>query len=796
MLDLGAPTRCFSVTLNPSVMKTASRFLSLASICLFAASASAQLAEEFHTWTNTSGKTVEATLISVDAVAKTLKIKTKDGREFDVPIANLSPADFEYAKGRYAAMQAAPAAAPAVAMPATPAGTPPATPPAAAPKGGAKTAAVVKKPAPPRPAITVVPAAKFKAPSANDYLSGVAKVRPRLIHNAAGWAALKGQVAVDPVLAKIMEAMKASGEDLLKDPELTRINGETGGEGPKAVYRMGLLGALHFGDGDLKWQERGARELIALTDKVTFRDWHPDLMDNLTDLVVATALGYDWFRAGLNAEQAAVIRTYLAEKGIGALIAHLEGEEIPESAKGTSGGQTGTKSKVAPPKAQGKPQAKPDVGKLLPDSKQMAAASALLLSAVCLVDEDPSIAKKAADAAAKIFGKGIVRFAPAGVWPEGLQAGETVMDYVAMLSESLKAASGRDLNISLLEGIPQFNTARMHMMGPSGQTFNFGDATSAASSRPWVATWLSGIAGNPGLRAVAATGKQPVTSAYFGQVGNFIYYNPHAAGDGTADSLDYAQTGGFVATSRSGWEKTDYFVAVKGGENEDTTAQLDIGSFVMEAGGQRWGIELGAEMDKAPGFEVKPGADRTKRFALYLENTLGQNTLVIDGNQQDFDAKAAVLLGASTPERGLAVVDMTKAYSKPAKDVHRGIMVVRGEKPYIVVQDDLNMKNTGSIVWSMHTMAEITPSGTSAKLTLGGKTLVATIVSPASATFSADVPPEPASEQSRDLVKANIHVLKATIEGAKGPQSLCITFAMDEAPTHTPTPVATWVQKK
>jgi hypothetical protein len=497
----------------------------------------------------------------------------------------------------------------------------------------------------------------------------------------------------------------------------------------------------------------------------------------------------------LNAEQAAVIRTYIAEKGIGALIAHLEGEEIPESAKGTSGGQTGTKSK-APAKAPAKPQAKPDVGKLLPDSKQMAAASALLLSAICLVDEDPSIAKKAADAAAKVFGKGIVRFAPAGVWPEGLQAGETVMDYVAMLSESLKAASGRDLNISLLEGIPQFNTARMHMMGPSGQSFNFGDATSAASTRPWVATWLSGIAGNPGLRAVAAAGKQPVTAAYFGQVGNFIYYNPHAAGDGTADTMDYAQPGGFVATSRSGWEKTDFFVAVKGGENEDTTAQLDIGSFVMEAGGQRWGIELGAEMDKAPGFEVKPGADRTKRFALYLENTLGQNTLVIDGNQQELDAKAAVLLGASTPERGLAVVDMTKAYSKPAKDVHRGIMVVRGEKPYIVVQDDLIMKNTGNITWSMHTMAEITPSGTTAKLTLGGKTLVATIVSPASATFSAGVPPEPASEQSRDLVKANVHVLKASVDGAKGPQSLCITFALDEAPAHTATPVATWVSKK
>jgi len=772
-------------------MKTTSRFVTLASVCLISA-ASAQLAEEFHTWTNTSGKQVEATLVAVDAAAKKLKIKTKDGREFDVPIATLSPADFEYAKARYAAMQAPPAAAPpATPMPATPAATPPATP-AATPKAGA-TVAASKKPAPERPKITVIPVSKFKAPSTNDYLGGIAKVRPRLIHNAAGWAALKGQIATDPVLAKIMEALKASGEDLLLDPELTRINGDTGGEGAKAVYRIGLLGALHYGDGDLKWQDKGAKEVLALTDKVSFRDWHPDLMDNVTDMVVATALGYDWFRAGLNTEQAAVVRTYLAEKGIAALIAHLEGEEVPESAKGQSGGQTGTKVKP-PAKVQAKPQAKPDAGKVLPSSEQMAAASALLLSAICLVDEEPAVAKKAAEAAAKIFGKGIVRFAPGGVWPEGLQAGEMVMDYVAMVSESLKAAAGRDLGISLLEGIPQFGVARMHLMGPSGQSFNFGDATGATSTRPWVATWLCGVAGNPGIRAVAATGKQPVTSSYFGQVGNFLYYNAHAAGDGTADSLDYAQPGGYVAASRSGWDKDGYFIAVKGGDNEDTTAQLDIGSFVLEAGGQRWGIELGAETEKAPGFEVKPGADRTKRFALYLENTLGQNTLVIDGNQ-DMNASAAVLLGASTPERGFAVVDMTKAYSKHAKDVHRSVMVVRGTKPYIVVQDDMIMKNTGSITWSMHTKAEISASGTTAKLTLGGKTLVATIVAPASATFSAGEPPEAVGETMRDLVKEKVHVLKAAVEGVKGPQSLCITFALDEAPAHTAAPIAAWGKK-
>lgn len=768
-------------------MKPTPSLLVFATIGLLFTGAGAQLAEEYHMWTNTAGKQVEATFVSVDAAAKTVKIKTKDGREFDVPIASLIPADFEYAKARYAAMQAPPAATPTTPAPAA---TPPATAPkapAAAPKGAPKVAA---KPAPPRPTIAVIPASKFKAPSANDYLSGI-KGRPRMIHNAAGWAALKEQIATDPVLAKMMESLKASGEDLLLDPGLTRINGDTGGEGPKAIYRIGLLGALAYCEGDLKWQDKGKQEVISLTDKVAFRDWHPDLVDNVTDMVIATALGYDWFRSSLNAAEATAIRTYLTEKGIEALIAHIEGDEIPESAKGTSGGQT------APPKAKApakKPAPKKEDTKAPPEAKMVNAGAALLIAAIALVDEDPQVARKAADTGAKVFGKGITRFAPAGVWPEGLQAGEGVVDYLAILSHSLKAAAGRDLGLSLLEGIPQLGVARMHLTGPSGQTFNFGDAKSATSTRPWIATWLCGVHGNPGIPALAAGGKMPVTTSYLSNVGNFIYYNPHAAGTGTADTMDYALPGGFVAALRSGWEKTDYYMAVKGGDNEDHTAQLDIGSFVLDAGGVRWGMELGAEADKVPGGEVKPGADRTKRFDLYIEGTKGQNTLVIDGNQ-DLEAKAGVLLGASTPEKGLAVIDMTKAYAKQAKDVHRGFMVVRGAKPYVVLQDDLAMKNTGTINWRMHTMAEIITAENKATLKLGNKSLVATIVSPAGAKFSTEQPPEPATEQARDLVKAKVNILIVNVEGVKGPQSLCITFALDESPDHAATPVATWVKK-
>ncbi len=785
-------------------MKAVPRLLLLVSVAQFAVSgALAQLAEEYRMWTNTSGKTVEATLVAVDAVAKTLKIKMKDGREFDVPIATLSPADFEYAKTRYAAMQAAATApattpAPTTAMPATPAGTPPATPGApvapAAPAAPQAKVAAVKKPAPPRPAITVVPLAKFKAPTSNDYLSGIAKVRPRLLQNAAGWAALKGRALEDPVFGKMLENLKASGEDLLATPTLTRVFGEMRGTttpGSKAIYRMALLSVLNQVDGDLKWKQRGVEEMMALVDPTSFGDWYPAEPEVTADFVVAVALGYDWFRDGLNAQQATAIRTHLTEKGIDAIAAFVEGDEVPDSAKAKAPGATASAKKSAAPK---KAPAKKDEGEDEPGRDHMACASALLLAAMSLVDEDPTAAKKAADAGAKVFGKGIVRFAPAGIWPEGMEAGDVVLDYAAMVIQSLRTAAGKDYGLSMLEGIPQAGIARMHMKGPTGQLFNFGDTSARASMREWVTTWLCGLHGNPGIPAISAGAKLNPETALLSLPGHFIYYNPHAAGDGTADSTDFALPGGIVAGLRSGWTKDDLFIALKGGNNRDPNAQLDVGSFVLDAGGVRWGIELGVENDRVAA--VKPAADRTKRYALYLEGTEGQNTLVLDGNQ-DLEARAAVLVGNSTAEKGLAVVDMSKAYSKPAKDVHRGAMLVRGAQPYMVLQDDLVLKNSGTIVWNMHTKAEIAANGATATLTQGGKTLVATIVSPAGATFSSAVPPVPEkkNEQARDLEAEKVHILRATVPETKGAQSLCITFALNAAVPHTPTPVAEWVKK-
>lgn len=76
---------------------------------------------ETRVWTNTSGQLIEAEMIGVNVAKRAVKVRLKNGAEFEIAIDTLSPPDKTYAKDHWAAMQAAPPSAPAAPGAASPA---------------------------------------------------------------------------------------------------------------------------------------------------------------------------------------------------------------------------------------------------------------------------------------------------------------------------------------------------------------------------------------------------------------------------------------------------------------------------------------------------------------------------------------------------------------------------------------------------------------------------------------------------------------------------------------------------
>ncbi len=78
-----------------------SRFLPLISL-LYVSGAAA----EIRTWTNTTGRTLQAEMTGMDPVSRTVKVKLADGRELALPIADLSAEDIAFAASQWRKMQA------------------------------------------------------------------------------------------------------------------------------------------------------------------------------------------------------------------------------------------------------------------------------------------------------------------------------------------------------------------------------------------------------------------------------------------------------------------------------------------------------------------------------------------------------------------------------------------------------------------------------------------------------------------------------------------------------------------
>lgn len=747
-------------------------------------------AQEVREWTDkTSGRKIEASMTSADPAKRTVTIQTKAGQSFTLSVDRLVDADLVYIKEQLMKPAAAPSAPPPA----------PATPAAAAP------AAPAGAPAPAPPQIAIVPAKKFKFPNGSQILGAVKRERPRVFLNAAGLASVKAKIGSDPISAALAKNVEKTGEVWLSKYELQQKRGEGGrggGVGAEGLHRFVSFGLMDAINGDPKWKARMPSELEALAK---FTNWKPDEPAECSEFVFAVALGYDWFRSTLNEEQARKVREALIQLGMDALSAHLKEEPLPQTTKRPEPGQTLEPTKAAAPK-------KKDDDKRPKTSEEMVMASALLVAAIAIMDEESAVAAPAANVAAKVLGEGLTQFAPDGIWTEGVSRGEDVLDALSILSMTLRSAAGSDYGLTAVEGLPQTQWARLLLNGPAG-VFNYCSFEGSGFSKPWISTWLKMVHGNLGERAFVVPGAASDQSGGLNQAGQLVFMSPYATGTATPPAFDQAIPSAQVVTMRSAWhDPKALFVGFKGGDNELPGSQLDLGTFVLDAGGQRWAVELGTF--SAQGRPVN--LNDAGRFNRYRDNTLGQNVMRFAGapvedekdgkkkpaagttlpHNQSLTAKAPITAFNTTPEMGLAIVDLSDAYSNRAKDYKRGIMMNRGASPHVVIQDELEIKSTASPEWIMHTRAEVTASGRTATLKLGNSVLTASLVSPAGASFATEIVPEPTNTQSEGSFKG-VSVLKVPLKDVKGEQTITVVFASgDKAPEVAVTPLEAWVPKK
>jgi hypothetical protein len=239
---------------------------------------------------------------------------------------------------------------------------------------------------------------------------------------------------------------------------------------------------------------------------------------------------------------------------------------------------------------------------------------------------------------------------------------------------------------------------------------------------------------------------------------------------------------------RSSWtDNNALYVAMKAGKNQghQTHNDLDAGDFVLDALGTRWAGELGSSDYRSPNY-FSSDAQQSPRWLYYRKMTEGQNTILVNKQNQNVAAAPTVKHDSSGTTQGSSTVinlpndstafwtaDLTSAYFN-VQSFKRGVRLLNARKQ-VLIQDDINAQN--DFEWRMHTNATVTVSGQSATLTIGDQTMKMTILNAPDAQLSTgpatrypDDPTPPAADP------ANPGVTVVIIKLAAGTHSLQVLF--------------------
>jgi len=202
-----------------------------------------------------------------------------------------------------------------------------------------------------------------------------------------------------------------------------------------------------------------------------------------------------------------------------------------------------------------------------------------------------------------------------------------------------------------------------------------------------------------------------------------------------------------VALMRSSWTDPDaIFVGIKGGSPSVNHAHMDVGSFVMDANGERWAMDFGMQdynSLESAGVNLWGPGQTSQRWEVFRYNNLVHNTLTVNNQHQIVGGNALITSHSDNPEMMNAVTDISSVYSGNLNKAVRGIAIV--DNRYVTVRDEIETLSSETVVrWNLLTSAEVTITGSNtAELVKNGKKMLLKVSEPANVTMKtwSTVPP-------------------------------------------------------
>jgi hypothetical protein len=269
------------------------------------------------------------------------------------------------------------------------------------------------------------------------------------------------------------------------------------------------------------------------------------------------------------------------------------------------------------------------------------------------------------------------------------------------------------------------------MLAPTGGCYNWGDCGSHGNLKPAM-FWFAEKNNNPSLLWMEKRYLQ--TDDYSKFIGDRLLPAimiwgkniPLEEIEPPLQRMWVSEGANPVALMRTSWtDPNAVYLGFKAGSPSVNHGHMDIGSFIMEANGERWAADLGSqnyESLESKGMSIFGREQDAQRWTIFRLNNYPHNTLTIDGELQRVDGYAKIERSSNNQDFMFAVSNISSAYKGQLKKAVRGVALK--DQKYVVVCDELEtLDKPAEIRWNMLTPANVQLDKKGATLTINDKKL-------------------------------------------------------------------------
>lgn len=584
--------------------------------------------------------------------------------------------------------------------------------------------------------------------------TAAAKPHPRLLFTAAEEARLRARMETTPLLRDFVAALRRKADRLLDEPVCARqqIGRRLLHVSRQVLDRVLTLAATYRLSGEARYRQRAEAEMLSAA---AFSDWNPSHYLDVAEMSAALALGYDWLHPDLAPESRERIATALLEKGVATYEpcrSHNNWNDV------CNGG--------------------------------------LIITALALADRDFETCRRVLEGGLAALPVALGTYPPGGAHPEGAGC---YWNYATLFSVPMLAVleAACDTDFGLTEAFPGFVASGgyyAHMFGPTGLYHNYNDSGRGQAALAPQVFWLARRAGQPAwVTHELARFRHHVAQDRIGcRMAPFALFWLPETDEARWPKEHHYQAGGMtpVASHRTSWtDKDASFISLKGGSPGGPHGHMDGGSFVFDAAGVRWALDLGLESYHAietRGLSLWNMSQDSDRWRIFRLGTASHNTLMIDGQDQRVDGKATLARTGTT----FTVMDLSSLYSTTAEKVQRGVHLFPDGRA--LIQDEIVLQRDGEMRWAMLTAAAVTPGGATAQLEQDGRTLSLHVLCPQATETQVFVTEPPPAEY--DSPNPGTCMVGFTVSGRAG-KALRLAVLLDPGvaePRPALQPLAAW----